>query len=110
MILAILYVWISTIGSPGPSWFYLSALGSGISLYGHRFDLPEAVALRWVPSSAAARPYLLGQSGLLVLGAGGGVATHVGTLTPFPATALIFVMALMHLLTSWSNFRWWRDA
>ena len=42
LMLAILYIWISTIGAGGASWFYLSTLGSAIALYGHRFDLPEA--------------------------------------------------------------------
>ncbi len=62
--LCLLYFWISAIGAAGPSWFYLATVASALAFYGHRFGLPEAVALRLVPSSVAARPFLVTQLGL----------------------------------------------
>jgi hypothetical protein len=108
--LSLLYFWISAIGAGGPSWFYLSTVASAIALYGHSFGLPKAVALRLVPSSAGARPFLLSQLGLFLLAGGGGIATHVGALSAIGATIPISLMAVVQLLSGWFLFQWWRAA
>jgi hypothetical protein len=108
--LALLYFWISAIGSDGPAWFYLSTVSSAIALYGHSYGLPPAVALRLVPSSAAARPFLVSQLGLLLLAGGAGLATQVGDLNAIGATIPISLMAIVQLLGGWFLFQWWRDS
>jgi hypothetical protein len=110
LILTLLYFWISAIGSPGPAWFYMATVGSGISLIGNRFGLPEAVAIRLVPSSEIARPFFLNHLALLFLGAGGGTANLAGVLDSVDATILIALMATLQLLGAWFQFRWWRAA
>lgn len=110
LILCLLYFWISTIGDASPWWLYLSSVGSGIALYGNRFGLPETVARRMVPGSAAARPHLLTVVSLFLAGVGGGVATHVGALSVPKGTILISLMAVGQLVGAWFQFRWWRSA
>ncbi len=91
-----------------PWWFYLATVASLLTLYGHRFGLPEAVALHLVPSSAAARPFLLTQLGLSFLSAGGGLGTHVGVLDALDTPIPISLMAIVQLSGAWFLFRWWR--
>jgi hypothetical protein len=110
LILSLLYFWISAIGASGPSWFYIATIGWAIPLYGNRFGLPEAVASRWRPRSAEARPLMLSHVALCLLAAGGGAATQIGALGGAGAGVLVSLMAVVQLLGAWFQFKWWRSA
>jgi hypothetical protein len=110
LILSLLYFWISAIGASGPSWFYIATIGWAIPVYGNRFGLPEAVASRWRPRSAEARPLILSHVALCLLAAGGGAATQMGALGGAGAAVLVSLMAVVQLLGAWFHFQWWRSA
>ena len=71
LILSLFYFGISAIGTSGPAWFYILALGFATAGFLQRFDYPRAIAARLKPNSPEGRRsiYCLFSLSLLTAGA-----------------------------------------
>ena len=110
LILALLYFWISAIGTNTPAWFYIGAVGWGVAFVGNRFSLAPNVAERLNPHSSIAQRSHAGSLGLCIVSAAGGAASQAGVLGPIGALVLISAFALVQMCSAWFHLQWWRAA
>lgn len=109
-ILSLLYFGILAIGTSGPAWFYLMALGTINAAVVQRFDFPRAVTARLRSSSPEGRRNIYCLVACSLLSAVGGVTTQLGALDVTGSAALVSILAAVVFLQAWFQFQWWRAA